>query len=297
MSEETSNNIPKVIWFLWLQGFDNAPMVVKKCYASWKRYNPDWDIVFLDEGNLGKYLALQELGIKSENVTKQAFSNLVRINLLAKYGGVWADATCLCRVSLDTWLNEYTTSGFFAFHKPGRDRLISSWFLASTKNGYLVSKWRDESNAYWRNNNFSSKRNRFVVAILIRIFNRNTYMTKFWFSFFIRKIIKVHPYFWFHYLFRRIIERDTRFKQVWTRTKKYSADIPLRVDSSLFQPLSEEIKQYIDSKQSPVYKLTWKYNVSDYKDGCTMHYLIKSIPTTEHNNPDSAYAKFTSTRP
>jgi mannosyltransferase OCH1-like enzyme len=46
------NGVPRTIGFMWLQGFDNAPMLIKKCFASWKRHNPNWNIVFLDEENM-----------------------------------------------------------------------------------------------------------------------------------------------------------------------------------------------------------------------------------------------------
>jgi mannosyltransferase OCH1-like enzyme len=39
MLKETTNDIPKIIWFMWLQGFDNAPILVKKCYDLWVKYN------------------------------------------------------------------------------------------------------------------------------------------------------------------------------------------------------------------------------------------------------------------
>jgi capsular polysaccharide synthesis protein len=266
---------------MWLQGFDNAPMIVKKCYASWATHNPGWKIVFLDEDNIDKYIDLRAPGIKHENITKQAFSDLARINLLAQHGGIWVDATCFCCVSLDTWLNEYMDSGFFAFYKPGRDRLISSWFLACTKNCHLVSKWRDESNEYWSNNNFSSNRSRLIVEVLTTVLSQNTNTSTFWFSLFVRKIVKAYPYFWFHYLFGRIVRKDKRCRQIWTDTKKYRADVPHKVQSSgLLHPLSNEIKRHIDEKQSPLYKLSWKYNVNEYKEGCTLHYLVESALLT-----------------
>jgi hypothetical protein len=278
MPKEPFNNIPKIIWFMWLQGFDSAPMLVKKCFVSWGTHNPNWEIVFLDEGNIGTYLDFQALPIRSKNISKQAISDLVRINLLAQYGGVWADATCFCHVSLDTWLNEYTKSGFFAFYRPWRDRLLGSWFLASTKHCRLISKWRDESNEYWRNNNFSRNRNPLLNWVLTRILSRSTTTTRFWFSFVVRRILKAYPYHWFHYLFERVIQKDTQCMRIWAETKKYSADIPHKVFSyGLLQPLSKEIKQHIDNKQSPVYKLSWRYNVDEYKEGCTLHYLLESV--------------------
>jgi hypothetical protein len=301
MVKNQHHTIPRTIWFLWLQGLDNAPMLVKKCYASWKRHNPKWNVVLLDEKNIGKYLDIRGLGIVNEGIIKQAFSDLVRINLLAQFGGVWVDATCFCQVSLDAWLDKYTKSGFFAFYKPARDRWIASWFLASAPNCHLVLKWCDESNKYWRNNSFSIHgshliNGRYITEgrynggilwltyhlinmILTRTINRDTNATKIWFSYFVRKIIKVYPYFWFHYLFDRVIQEDAKCMQIWAETKKYGAYIPHKLlINGLFRPLSEEIRQHIDDKQSPVYKLTWKYIDSKYKEGCALHYLLESAP-------------------
>jgi len=299
------NSIPKTIWFMWLQGLDNAPLLVKKCYASWKKHNPDWNLVLLDEDSINQYIDLQSLGIQTESIIKQAFSDLVRINLLARHGGVWVDATCFCQISLDTWLDEYAASGFFAFYKPAKDRWIASWFLASAPGCHLVMKWRDESNEYWRDNHFSSNRSRLIndgdingdrrrrsfsrdvihvaVRILQRLINRNAGATKIWFSYFVRKVIRVYPYFWFHYLFDRVIKQDEKCMQIWMETRKCGANSPHKVlFSGLLRPLSEEVKRHIDSKQSPVYKLTWKYSDSEYKEGCALHYLLESAVTGRH---------------
>ena len=45
----------KDIYILWYQGFDEAPDLVNKCVKSWKYYNPDWNIILLDETNYDKY--------------------------------------------------------------------------------------------------------------------------------------------------------------------------------------------------------------------------------------------------
>ena len=107
--------IPKKIWFLWYQGLSQAPLVVIKCYESWKKYNPDWEVIFLDENNLKNYITLSLPKEKLCELSKNHQSNLTRLELLSKYGGVWADATSLCRVPLDNWLEDYTQAGFFAF--------------------------------------------------------------------------------------------------------------------------------------------------------------------------------------
>jgi hypothetical protein len=245
---ETSTKIPRIIWFMWLQGLDQAPDVVKGCYASWKKYIPNWKIVLLDEHNLEEYVRIREvLGRNVKWISKQSLSDVARINLLARYGGVWVDATCFCCTPLDEWLDEYTGSGFFAFSRPQRDKLLSSWFLASREDCYLTSKWCEEVNLYSSRNHFSVQKNKRVRSILQRILRRtlirNPSLTRLWFSFVVLEIIKVYPYTWFHYLFTETVRNDRLCREIWNKTKDYSADIPHKLQlSGLLEPIPEEIK-------------------------------------------------------
>lgn len=117
--------IPKIIWILWLQGFDAAPDLVKQCLLSWQRHHRGWKIVPLDEKNLKDHVCLDDIiRHNRQTISKQALANIIRINLLAKFGGVWVDATCYCCQPLDEWIGNHLVSGFFAFEKPGRDRII-----------------------------------------------------------------------------------------------------------------------------------------------------------------------------
>jgi mannosyltransferase OCH1-like enzyme len=100
--DSSSEKNPGIIWIMWRQGFANAPKLVQKCLESWRRHNPGWQIVLLDEQSVRRYLNLNEIiGKNQEKITVQAISNIVRINLLANFGGVWVDATCFCCQPLD----------------------------------------------------------------------------------------------------------------------------------------------------------------------------------------------------
>ena len=265
-----NSDFPKTIWFLWLQGLDNAPLVVQKCYGSWLKHNPGWDIIFLDESNLANYISLKPL-----QITQQALSDILRINLLAKYGGIWVDATCFCNQPLDEWLYNYITSGFFAFDKPANDRMISSWFMASAKGNYITLAYQNAVNNYWDTNPgltfFENSKWRFLNRYLQR---RSPQL---WFSTLVTKVLKVYPYFWFHYLFERIYLADEKVRQLWDQTPKISADIPHKLQfEGLFNRLNAQTKAEIDNKISQVYKLTWKYHPSAYQEGTIMHYLLSS---------------------
>lgn len=261
--------LPKTIWFSWMQGLDNAPLVVQKCYESWIAHNPEWNVVFIDENNIHEYIPSQH-----GQVSRQVFSDIIRINLLAVYGGVWVDATCFCVKALDSWIYDYMASGFFAFERPGFDRMLSSWFIACHKNNYITEAFQKAVNVYWEKNYKLA----FVENSKWRMINRyqRLFSTQLWFSNFATKILKIYPYFWFHYLFERIYLSDRTVRKMWDMMPKISADIPHSLQlKGLFSTLSDEIKEEITSMASPCYKLTWKYDSSAFREGTVMSYLLK----------------------
>lgn len=260
--------LPKTIWFLWLQGLSEAPLVVRRCYASWVKHNPDWNIIFLDEENLGNYISTD-----TTQVITQSRSDIIRINLLAKYGGVWVDATCFCTKPLDEWLNDYMPSGFFAFAKPAPDRMISTWFIAGNKDNHIIQAYQQAVQAYWKGNPgitfIETSRWHFLSRCLAR------FGPRVWFGRVATRILKIYPYFWFHYLFGNLYLKDNEFKRLWDSTPKISADIPHQLQfAGLLSPLNEKIKEVIDKNAAPVYKLMWKSNASDYKEGTVLAYLL-----------------------
>jgi hypothetical protein len=269
MEIANSDKFPKTIWFLWLQGITQAPLVVRKCYESWLIQNKGWEIILLDRSNLRDYLNLP--GFPS---TDQALSDVVRINLLAQYGGIWVDATCFCNKPLDTWIYNYMDHGFFAFERPGPDRMISSWFIASCKQNYITNTFNKAVNGYWRANPklifFESSRWLFLKKYLPKEPQQ-------WFNFFYTRVLKIHPYFWFHFLFERIYLDDEKVRAQWNAVSKISADIPHSLQKAgLFKPLSNELKSEIDSGSSPVYKLFWQYNPSEVQSNSILNYLFNS---------------------
>ena len=154
--------IPKVIWFTWLQGLEHAPHLVRRCLQSWKEKNPDWTINLIDERSLSSYLDLPAIiDVNRRDLSVQKIVNIIRMNLLDKYGGVWVDATCYCCEPLDEWLHGYTEMGFFVFRDPGVDRVLSSWFMASASPHQLTKHVCQEVNAFWQKNYFSNQNTSF----------------------------------------------------------------------------------------------------------------------------------------
>ena len=45
-------------------------------------------------------------------------------------------------------------AGVFMFHRPGRDRAVSNWFIAAEPNQPLLVRLYEALCRYWRENNF-----------------------------------------------------------------------------------------------------------------------------------------------
>lgn len=233
---ELFQNPKKKIFILWFQGFKNAPIVVKKCLNSWKKNNPEWEIIELDNSNLKNYVDVDYL-TKGKKISKAALSDIVRISLLKKYGGVWVDATTYCTKPLNEWLSKYNKEGFFGFERKHNGKLLTSWFLYGEKENYIINEWEREVINYWKNHN------------------------------------KTNNYYWFHKLFTKKYQKDKKFKEIWDNVPKFSAVEPHKFTfRRMNRKITEDYKSHIDGKKSPLYKLS--HHIKKIKKGTCGEYIL-----------------------
>ena len=170
----------KTIWLLWLDSWASAPWLAKQVAASWEAHNngTGWRVVRLTRANLAHYApdaaAYLDAMARTEERTGRGWrkpqrswlgaaqSDVVRVNVLARHGGVWADATLLCAAPLDAWVYAALapSHAFFAYRTnsavggdgPGADLPHGrpcSWFLVATRQSALMRAWRAAVNEYW----------------------------------------------------------------------------------------------------------------------------------------------------
>lgn len=87
------------IWICWWQGIDNAPEIVKACVDSIKRNAGRCEIIFITENNYKDYVSFPdwvEEKRKAGIFSRTHYSDLLRMNILSRYGGIWIDATFFC---------------------------------------------------------------------------------------------------------------------------------------------------------------------------------------------------------
>ena len=92
------------IWMCWWQGLENAPEMVKRCVESIKSHAGNHKIVIITNDNYADFVTFPawiEEKYKKGIITKTHLSDLLRITLLAQYGGVWLDSTFFCTGDLE----------------------------------------------------------------------------------------------------------------------------------------------------------------------------------------------------
>jgi len=274
---ETTTEIPKIIWMMWMQGLEGAPYLVRRCYDSWRHHNPSWRVIFLDETNLHEYVDVAAVLASDNAIEVQARSDIIRVNLLAEHGGVWVDATCFCCRPLDSWLGEHARGGFFAFSSVAAGRPIEAWFMASSRPCRLTERLAEMSNSYWLSNHNLKKRSDKapLAKLLIRLLSLNTHTARLWFSYPVRKGWRVYPYMWLPFLFERLLRHDPHCRALWRETREISNAVPSGLKlSGLLKPLTERTKGEIDAKLSPLYKLDWRCDAARH-EGSVLHYLLE----------------------
>ena len=167
------------IWICWWDGEDTMPDLVKSCYNSIKQHAGSHPVKFISKFNYKEYVTFPDYIIEKVNakiITITHFSNLLRVNLLYEYGGIWMDATILTLkdISLNT-MSFFTlkapakknngvsmacfagisdTKTSYSFNK--KDPKISRWsgfLLAGIKGSCIFEYLREILYSYWKDHN------------------------------------------------------------------------------------------------------------------------------------------------
>lgn len=249
---EFRNHFKNCIWFMWFQGIDNAPPIVRKCYESIQMNMKDteYKVVALDENNMFDYVHLPETIIekwKNGIIGNANFSDLCRIALLCEYGGLWLDATTLLTGPID---KEILDADFFFLQASFLDftaTRVSNWLISSNTagNGFLLSV-RDTLLAYWEQNDI------------------------------------VDDYFIFHLVVAELSERDG-LKDQFEKMPFFSNTYPLLLGRELNNRYDEELFGHI-LKCSNIHKLTYKGLDEQACDSVYKHLLNMEFANESENS-------------
>lgn len=199
-----------------MQGKKNAPELAQKVWARWAKLNPEYEIQILDLDDARRLLS--ELPFDIAQVHPAALSDIVRIEILARSGGIWCDSSLWPSVPLRVWLPQIEKQGgFFALRQPDTIRPLASWFLAAKNDNYIVAQWRKHVFTYWK-----QFREPMDPAVTGGSLSLQAYKS----MGFDGEPHQQHPYFWLHHLFAHALETDPVFAKAWQATPAMDARPP-----------------------------------------------------------------------
>ncbi len=132
------------VWVCWLQGIENAPELVKSCIKTIKNNFKDKQVIVLTNENLKKYVELPDYIEKKRNkgmIPNALYSDLIRLRLLNKYGGLWCDATVFIsgEVKKEFWnMDLFVFKEVSLFQKEELPIRASNWLIYSTSNNNIL---------------------------------------------------------------------------------------------------------------------------------------------------------------
>ena len=238
-----TNFVPRKLWMFWDHGNPSIP-ALQHCMDSWRSRNPDWEFYLVTTKTIGKFLDSDvESLVSLRSLHVQSLSDVVRVSLLAKYGGVYADMDVYNLLPLNEWVDDLVfPSGFFVFSLQGGDRFIASWFMASQRGNPVMIAWRQ------RMIDHIQRHHKFVDSLQL------------------------------HYEFTKLVSLG-EFKQAWSKTPKIIAAYAneacctavlgavnnvsrysVQQTGGYFQELNADAKAMIDSGKVPLIKGTYKGN-------------------------------------
>ena len=144
------------IWTFWWQGTDNTVYPVNYTIKSIQKYAGNHKVIIIDKNNFQKYVELPKYILDKFNKGKISIahlSDIVRVELLYRYGGIWFDGTFLLSRKLDDDIYNYP---FYSISFGGKRKYLVSrdrWsigFLACSQNNSLIKCCRDLLFAYWK---------------------------------------------------------------------------------------------------------------------------------------------------
>lgn len=151
-----------IIWVCWWQGIDSAPEIVKRCISSIKKAANNHEVIIITLDNYKNYIEVPEFieeKIKKGIITLTNFSDLLRLSLLAKYGGMWLDATFYCKEGAN--LDKYFEYPLWSIKRPdyGHTSVACGNFggyslRCNQANRWMFSVIRDFFLHYWETNDY-----------------------------------------------------------------------------------------------------------------------------------------------
>lgn len=130
--------VPKIIHQIWV---GDQPMPIEKM-KSWKKRNPEFKHWIWTEKAI-EMLPLKNLTLYNFYKSKKLYygmSDVARVEILEKYGGMYVDCDTVCKKPLD---EEWFTKEFVCAYSPHTNTRIANGMLICPPNSEIITKYRE----------------------------------------------------------------------------------------------------------------------------------------------------------
>ena len=149
----------KVIWGYWHSGRSSMPGYCEFCVRTWEARNPGWKVIILDEASLSTYVQPEDLPSTFGSLKVQHQSDIVRLAVLIRFGGVYLDVSTFCLQGFDEIFSAGVQKGGPSllltgptdgtFHSDPYTRFPNNALIVARKPGDpILQEWRRRILAY-----------------------------------------------------------------------------------------------------------------------------------------------------
>lgn len=130
--------IPKIIHQVWSKDSPIQPPI--KLMSSWRQKNPDYNYHLWSEENVSGLYCQQQLDW-TKRLCKR--SDIIRLEMLYQYGGIYADCDFLCLKPFDDLLDSPFFSGYQTVYKKGGGVLCNA-LMGAEPHSPIIKAMLDE---------------------------------------------------------------------------------------------------------------------------------------------------------
>ncbi len=146
------------IWIFWWQGYDTAPLLVKKCIDSVIKNAGTHQVILITRENWKNYADIPDYIIEKVEkgiISLTHFSDILRMSLISEHGGLWLDATIFVSRKIPEYCFERP---YFSIHYETSTSKIAKgkwtgFCQAGQKNSLIHSFCCDIFFSYWKKYN------------------------------------------------------------------------------------------------------------------------------------------------
>lgn len=135
----SNDKVPKIIWTYW--DTEEVPEIVKLSMKSWRKTSPNYFINLMNQKNIEEFVSLPE---NWKRLPSYRQSDIIRLRLLEKYGGVWIDASTILLEDLDNFISKDNLTLFITPSSSLENPVFENWFISAPLNNKVIKMWIEE---------------------------------------------------------------------------------------------------------------------------------------------------------